>query len=82
MPQDTFRLSIASPSGGGKTNLLMHVLLSPLIFYDRIMLFGNNLEQEKYRILKKKKMNEITRQVGYDVLVCGNDNIISVKKFR
>ena len=35
MPKDTFRMLLAGNSGSGKTNLLSHILQSPLIYYDQ-----------------------------------------------
>ena len=66
MPKNTFRMLIAGNSGSGKTNLLSHILQSPLIYYDQIHLYA--------------KMNEISEQVGYPVLIASNDEIIPVKQ--
>lgn len=68
-------------SGSGKTNLLCHMLTSPLLNYDQIHLYAKTLEQEKHRNMIDK-MNEISQQVGYDVLVCYNDNIIPVSDIQ
>ena len=48
MPKETFRMLIAGNSGSGKTNLLSHILQSPLIYYDQIHLYAKNLDQDKY----------------------------------
>ena len=32
MPNDTSRMLITSPSGTGKTNLLYHILMTPLVY--------------------------------------------------
>ena len=32
----------------GKTNTLLHMLINPFIYYDKIYLYSKNLEQEKY----------------------------------
>ena len=55
MPKDTFRMLICGNSGTGKTNLLYHMLMKPLLHYDEIYLYAKNLEQQKYRNLIKKK---------------------------
>ena len=34
MPNDTFRMLICGNSGSGKTNLLYHMLIEPLLYYD------------------------------------------------
>ena len=73
MPHDTFRMLICGNSGSGKTNLLYHMLIEPLLYYDEIYLYAKNLDQEKYQNLMKK-MNEISRDVGY----VSNDKIIPI----
>ena len=78
MPDDTFRMLICGGSGSGKTNLLYHMLMKPLVYYDQIYLYAKNLEQQKYQDMIKK-FNEISQSVGYDVLVCSNDDIVPVE---
>ena len=80
MPHDTFRMLICGASGSGKTNLLYHILMKPLVYYDQIHLYGKNLEQEKYQNMMNQ-INEISKAVGYDVLVCSNDDIIPIENF-
>ena len=48
---------IAGNSGSSKTNLLSHILQSPLIYYDQIHLYAKNLDQDKY-INLIDKMNQ------------------------
>ena len=76
MPNDTFRMLICGNSGSGKTNLLLHMLLS-LLCYDEIFLYAKNLDQEKYRILIDE-MNNISRELGFDVMTISNDAIIPI----
>ena len=40
MPKDTFRMLICGNSGSGKTNLLFHMLIKPLLHYDEIYLYA------------------------------------------
>ena len=40
MPSQTFRMLICGPSGSGKTNALVHTLLKPLIYYDKVYLYA------------------------------------------
>ena len=54
MPAATFRMLICGNSGSGKTNLLYHMLIKPLLYYDEIYLYARNLEQDKYQKLIKK----------------------------
>ena len=77
MPKNTFRMLLAGNSGSGKTNLLTHILQYPLIYYDQIHLYAKNLDQDKY-INLIDKMNGISEQVGYPVLIASNDEIIPV----
>ena len=74
MPENCFRMLICGKSGCGKTNLLMHILLKPLIQYDRIYLYSKSLGQEKLQYLCKR-LKEVLDQVGYDVMVCSNDEV-------
>ena len=82
MPQSCFRLLISGNSGSGKTNTLLHMLLEPLIYYDKIYLYAKNLEQPKYQHLinemekiVNKNENEISLE---DILHTSNDEIIPV----
>ena len=79
MPNDTFRMLICGNSGSGKTNLLYHMLIVPLLYYDEIYVYAKNLHQEKYQNLMNK-MNEISRDVGYgyDIMTVSNDKIIPI----
>ena len=73
MPHDTFRMLICGNSGSGKTNLLYHMLIEPLLHYDEIYLYAKNLDQEKCQNLMNK-MNEISRNV-----TVSNDKIIPIR---
>ena len=77
MPKNTFGMLICGNSGSGKTNLLYHMLMKPLIHYDEIYLYTKNLEQEKYQNLMQK-MREMGKQVGYEIRNVSNDKIIPV----
>ena len=81
MPDDTFRMLICGGSGSGKTNLLYHMLTEPLVFYDQIHLYAKNLEQEKYQNMIKK-FDEISQSVGYNVLICNNNEIVPVENME
>ena len=77
MPSDTFRMLICGNSGSGKTNLLYHMLIEPLLYYDEIHLYAKNLEQEKYQNLLNK-MNHISRETNYVIMTVSNDKIIPI----
>ena len=79
MPNDTFRMLICGNSGSGKTNLLYHMLIKPLLYYDEIHLYAKNLEQEKYQNLMNKMDKLSTRSgYGYDIMTVSNDKIIPI----
>ena len=78
MPDDTFRMLICGSSGSGKTNLLYHMLMRPLLFYDQIHLYAKNLDQQKYQDMISN-FDDISQSVGYNVLVCSNDDIVPVE---
>ena len=78
MPNDTFRMLICGNSGSGKTNLLYHMLIEPLLNCDKIYLYAKNLEQEKYQNLMKE-MNEASEEAGYNVTEVSNDAIIPIR---
>ena len=78
MPDDTFRMLICGNSGSGKTNMLYHMLMKPLLFYDQVHLYGKNLEQQKYQDMIST-FDDISQSVGYNVLVCSNDDIVPVE---
>ena len=79
MPSDTFRMLICGNSGTGKTNLLYHKLIKPLLYYDEIYLYARNLEQGKYKKLVQK-MRELSMKLNlsYDILHVSNDEITPV----
>ena len=74
MQDKPFRMLICGPSGEGKTNLLTNILLKPLIQYDKIYLYAKFLEQPKYKYLRHR-LEEVSRIVGYDVMVCSNNEV-------
>ena len=79
MPSDTFRMLICGNSGSGKTNLLNHTLIKPLLYYDEIYLYARNLEQQKCKKLIQK-MRELSHKLGYDILHVSNDEIIPISE--
>ena len=77
MPSDTFRMLICGNSGSGKTNLLYHMMIKALLYYDEIYLYARNLEQDKYKRLIQK-MRELSHKLGYEILHVSNDEITPV----
>ena len=63
---------ICGNSGSGKTNLLYHMFITPLLYYDEIYLYARNLEQDKYQKLIQT-MREFSSQLGCEILHLSND---------
>ena len=55
--------------------------MKPLVYYDQIHLYGKNLEQEKHRHMIET-MDDISDQVGYDIMHCNNDDIKPVNSLE
>ena len=81
MPSNTFWMLICGNSGCGKTNLLYHMLIKPLLYYDEIYLYARNLHQDKYQNLIQK-MNDLSSKLGYEILHVSDDEIIPVKELE
>ena len=79
MPNDTFRMLICGNSGSGKTNMLVHMILT-LLCYDEIFLYAKNLDQEKYQLLMNE-MNKMSKELDYGIMTVSNDKIIPIKDF-
>ena len=60
----------------GKTNTLMYILRSPLVYYYKIYLYTPNQHQDKVLSLQKL-MDRVSKKVGYNVLLelLGQDDI-------
>ena len=78
MPNDTFRMLICGNSGSGKTNFLYHMLIEPLLSYDKIYLYAKNLEQEKYQNLINVMNEASNEEVGYNIMEVSNDAFIPI----
>lgn len=63
MPNNIFRTLLAGNFGSGKTNLLSHILMKPLVCYDQIHLYVKNLDLDKYQILIKD-MDDVSKEAG------------------
>ena len=75
MPDRCFRMLICAPSGSGKTNLLLHMIIKPLLFYDKIYLYAKNLQQNKYQNLLKE-FEPLSKEYGYNIIEGSNGDII------
>ena len=75
MPDRLFRMLICAPSGSGKTNLLLNMIMRPLLFYDKIYLYAKNLHQDKYQHLLKE-FEPFSKKFGYNIIEASNGDII------
>ena len=66
MPSKGFRMLICRPSGSGKTNTLVHMLLKPLIHYDKVYLYAKNIDQEKYQLLSNE-LNKVAKKNKFSI---------------
>ena len=75
---------ICGPSGSGKTNALVHMLLKPLIYYDKIYLYAKNIDQEIYQLLANE-LNKLAVKNKFSVDVIyeySNSSIKDVDKLK
>ena len=68
---EDYRMFITGQSKCGKTDTLMHMLRTPLVYYDKIYLYTPNQHQDKLQDLEKI-MDKISEKVGYPVLEIGS----------
>ena len=66
------------PSGSGKTNALVHMLLKPLIYYDKIYLYAKNIFQEKYHLLANE-LNKLAKKNKINFQLIKYMNILKIK---
>ena len=84
MPDSCFRMLICGNSGSGKTNVLIHMLRAPLIYYDKLYLYSKNLEQKKYQDFIKL-LEKTARKIKVpldDILEVSNDDIIDLDEIE
>ena len=72
---EDFRMLIAGQTRCGKTNTLMHILRTPLVYYYKIYIFSPNHRQDKLQDFQKL-MEKVSEKVGYPILEIGGENDI------
>ena len=72
---EDFRILIDGQTRCGKRNTLMHILRTPLVYYDKIYIFSPTHRQEKLQDFQKL-MEKISENVGYPILEIGGENDI------
>jgi len=75
MPDRFFRMLVCAPAGSGKTNLLLHMITKPLLYYDKIHLYAKNLQQDKYQYLLEE-FKPFSKKCGYDIIESSNGDVI------
>lgn len=79
---EDYRMFITGQSKCGKTNTLMHMLRTPLVYYDKIYLYTPSQHQDKLQDLEKI-MDKISEKTGYPVLEIGSaDDIKTPRKIK
>ena len=84
MPSKSFRLLICGPSGSRKTNALIHMLLEPLVYYDKVYLYAKNIDQEKYQLLSNE-LKKVAKKIKIPInkiYEYSNDEIKDVDKLE
>ena len=84
MPDRCFRMLICGKSECGKTNTVLHMLIKPLIYYDKIYLYSKNLEQEKYTHLSKmlERIADVNKIPIDEILHSSNEEIIPINEME
>ena len=52
--------------GSGKAKALVHMLLNPLIYYDKVYLYAKNIDQEKYQLLSNE-LNKEAKKIKFTI---------------
>ena len=84
MPDRCIRMLICGKSGCRKTNTVLHMLIKPLIYYDKIYLYSKNLEQEKYTHLSKtlELIAEENKIPIDEIFLSSNEEIIPISEME
>ena len=84
MPDRCLRMLICGKSGCGKTNTVLHMLIKPLIYYDKIYLYSKNLEQEKYTHLSKmlERIAEVNKIPIDEIFHSSKEEIIPLSEME
>ena len=84
MPDRCFRMLISGKSGCRKTNTVLHMLIKPLIYYNKIYLYSKNLEQEKYIDLSEilERIAEVNKVPIDDIFHSSNEEIIPISEME
>ena len=77
-----FRMLVCGSSGCGKTNTLVHIIREPLCYYDQIIIFTPNKDQDKLVSLQNS-FARVSQLVGYPaLLLCGQEDILNTDEYE
>ena len=77
-----FRMLVCGSSGCGKTNTLMHITKKPSCYYDQIIIYTPNKDQDKLISLKNYFV-PVSQLVGHQVLLlCGQEDILNTDEYE
>ena len=84
MPDRYFRMLVCGKSGCGKTNTVLHMLIKPLIYYDKIYLYSKTLEQEKYTHLSEilERIAEVNKIPIDEIFHSSSEEIIPISEME
>ena len=78
---DYFRMLVCGSSGCGKTNTFIHIIKKLLCYYDQIIIYTPNKDQDKLVSLKNKFA--FYQLVGHQVLLlCGQEDILNTDEYE
>ena len=72
-----YRMPVCGSSVCGKTNTLMHIIKRPLCYYDQIIIYTPNKDQDQLVSLQNN-FARVSQRVGYPaLLLCGQEDILN-----
>ena len=77
---EDYRMLICGQSNCGKTNILMHMIRMPMLYFDKIYFYTPNAHQEKIQDLIEL-MDDILNKVGCEVLEIGDQDDIDTSEY-
>ena len=69
--REDFRILVCGQSGSGKTNTVLHILIKPLAYYDKIYFYTPNSHQDKM-IKLKESLEKVAGKIGYEIMEIKN----------
>ena len=84
MPDRSFKMLFCGKFGCGKTNTVLHMLIKPFIYYDKLYLYSKNLVQEKYTHLSDtlERIAEVNKIPIDEKFHSSNEEIIPISEME